>query len=80
VAGLAVLWVLGWEYRVWIPDTDGMMRGITYILAYAAVALAAAVILPHTICLLRAKAAAEDEEDKEQGCLTDSSELEDIGK
>jgi len=38
------------------------MTGLTYVLFYAAVSLAAAVILPHAVCLLRASAAAEEEE------------------
>ena len=80
VAGITALWVLGWGYQVWIPDTYGVMTGLTYILAYAAVSLASAVVIPHAICLLRKKAAEEEKEEKEHGCLTDSSERGDTGK
>ena len=77
VAGITALWTLGWGYQVWIPDEYGAMTGLTYVLVYAAVSFGVAVILPHTICLLRAKAAAGDEENEESTANT--SEQEDIG-
>jgi len=79
VAGITTLWIFGWGYQVWIPDAQGIMTGLTYILVYASVSLAVAIVLPHSICLVRAKAT-EEEESIEGGSLTNSSEPEDIGK
>ena len=75
VAGITVLWLLGWTYQVWIPNSAGEMRGLTYILVYAFISFGTAVVLPHTICLLRAKAAAAAG-DEEKESTADNSEQE----
>jgi len=80
LAGVVTLWVLGWGYQVWIPSTEGVMTGLTYILAYAAVALGTAIVLPHAICLLRSRAAAEDEESCKVTDTVNTSEPEDSDK
>ena len=59
-AGVAALWFMGWGYQVFIPDSYGIMTGLSYVLLYFAVSLAVAVALPHAVCLLKAQAATED--------------------
>jgi len=79
IAGISTLWFLGWGYQVWIPDRNGVMTGLTYILVYAAVSLAAAIVLPHTICLIRAQAN-EDEEKSGNDDYSDTSNPEEVSK
>jgi len=79
VAGVAALWALGMGYQVWIPDNYGVVTDLKYILAFAAVSFATAVIIPHTICLVLAKASAEEKESSDEKDAADTSGQE-VGK